>query len=91
MTDIPLKDDDEMPGNDILYGAGAIAEFLFGDPCQRSRVYHLCANRQLPHFRFGARISARRSTLREWMDKQERTGSLGHRGWSERMWPGGAP
>ena len=74
MTDVPLKDDDEMPANDILYGARAIAEFLFGDPDRRSSVYHLCANDKIPHFRFGARLSARRSTLKDWMEKQERTG-----------------
>jgi hypothetical protein len=75
MADISLKDDTEVLANDILYGARAIAEFLFGDPDQRGRVYHLCANRQIPHFRFGVRLSARRSTLREWMNEQERTGS----------------
>ena len=70
------KDDREMPANDILYGARAIAEFLFGDPRQRSRVYHLCAKGHLPHFRPGTsrkgRIYARKSTLREWGKERNR-------------------
>jgi hypothetical protein len=64
---------------DILYGAGAIASFLFGDASQRSRVYYLCANDQLPVFRIGSR----KSTLREWVGEQERSGGAGRRSHSE--------
>ena len=75
------KDDREMPANDILYGARAIAEFLFGDPRQRSRVYHLCAKGHLPHFRPGTsrkgRIYARKSTLREWGERAESGNCVG--------------
>jgi hypothetical protein len=57
---------------DILYGAGAIASFLFGDAQQRGRVYYLSANGHLPVFRIGSRIAARKSTLREWVGEKER-------------------
>jgi hypothetical protein len=68
--------DDRMLADDILYGASAIAKFLFGDPGQRSRVYHLCAEGRLPHFRLGTsrrgRIYARRSSLRAWVEQQDK-------------------
>lgn len=69
------RDDDEMLAEDILDGATAIAKFFFGDPNQRSRVYHLCATGQLPHFRLGtsrrARIYARKSTLLAWVNERD--------------------
>ena len=77
-----LGDNAEL-AEDILYGAGAIASFLFGDASQRSRVYYLCANDQLPIFRIGSRIAARKSTLREWVGEQERSGGAGRRSHSE--------
>jgi hypothetical protein len=58
--------------DDILHGAGAIAEHLFGASAARRRVYYLVESGQLPHFRVGrARICARRSTLARWISEQE--------------------
>jgi hypothetical protein len=57
---------------DLLYGADAIAEFLFGDASKhRRRVYNLVANNRLPAFRVGANICARKSVLLAWIAKQE--------------------
>jgi hypothetical protein len=38
---------------DMLYGAEAIAEFLFGDRKHRRRVYNLVDAKGLPVFRIG--------------------------------------
>jgi len=57
---------------DLLRGAGAIAEFLFGDAGERRKVYHLSETSNLPVFKLGALLCARRSTLLEWVADQER-------------------
>jgi hypothetical protein len=59
---------------DLLRGADQIAEFLFGDPTQRRKVYHLAATSRLPAFRLGSLWCARRSTLLEWVAAQEQRG-----------------
>ena len=60
-------------GSDLLCGADAIAEFLFGDSRQRRKVYYLTTEgrAQLPHFRLGTIICARKSTLLRWIEKHE--------------------
>ncbi len=40
--------------DDLLRGADKIAEFLFGDPGQRRKVYHLRECSRLPVFKLGA-------------------------------------
>jgi len=57
---------------DILYGAEAIVEFLFGDRRYRRKVYNLIETQRLPHFRLGATVCARRSILTAWIVDQER-------------------
>lgn len=54
--------------SDILRGANAIAGHL-GFP--RRVVYHLAANDNLPTFRLGATVCARKSTLDAWIAAQE--------------------
>jgi len=69
---IPANDfcqKDERP--DILKGAGAIAEHLFGAAGRRRQVYYLVERMQLPVFRIGQIIYARRSTLAAWITSQE--------------------
>jgi hypothetical protein len=60
---------------DLLEGAEAIAEFMFGDGSKRRKVYHLASNEKaankLPVFRLGSLICARKSTLMEWIAVQE--------------------
>ena len=65
-------------GNDLLRGADAIAEFLFGDPRLRRKVYYLTSEGrvQLPHFRLGTTICARRSTLLRWIEAAEARGPV---------------
>ena len=56
---------------DMLRGAEAIAEFLYGDSEQRRKVYHLVATSHLPVFKLGSMICARRSVLLKWVEAQE--------------------
>jgi hypothetical protein len=59
---------------DLLRGGEKIAEFLFGDPEHRRKVYHLAETSRLPVFRLGTQLCARRSTLLDWVAQQERGG-----------------
>lgn len=69
---IPLFQTPEF-AEDSLQGASAIAEYIYGsgDKKHRRKVYHLAATSQLPVFRMGSRLWARRSTIDEWVKKQE--------------------
>jgi len=57
--------------SDILHGADQIAKFLYGDERQRRKVYHLADKENLPVFRLGTTICARKSTLLRWIEEQE--------------------
>ena len=57
--------------DDLLRGADTIAEFMFGDRRKRRQVYHLAQTGQLPVFKLGATLCARRSTLVAWIEAQE--------------------
>lgn len=65
-----LQNESDFAG-DVLWGAEAIAEFLFGDASLRRKVYHLVETSRLPVFRLGARLAARRSVLVSWVAQQE--------------------
>jgi hypothetical protein len=56
---------------DLLHGADAIATFLYGDPACRRKIYHLVATSNLPVFKLGAMICARRSKLLDYIERQE--------------------
>jgi len=57
--------------DDILRGADAIAEFIFGDRGNRRKVYYLAECCRLPVFRLGSMLCARRSVLMRWIAGQE--------------------
>lgn len=57
--------------DDILRGADKIAEFMFGDPGERRKIYHLAEKSRLPVFRLGAVLCARKSVLLAWIAEQE--------------------
>lgn len=59
--------------DDLLRGADAIATFVFGSPEHRRKVYYYAtdAKFRMPVFRIGAIICARKSTLIEWIERQE--------------------
>ena len=59
---------------DLLRGAEAIAEFLFGSRTERRKVYHLAEKSRLPVFRLGSVLCARKSVLLQWIGEQEKRG-----------------
>ena len=56
---------------DLLRGAEEIAQYLYGDRELRRNVYHLVATSNLPVFKLGSMICARKSVLLGWIKKQE--------------------
>jgi hypothetical protein len=58
--------------DDILEGADAIAEFLFGSRESRRKVYYLAECSKLPIFRLGSVLCARKSVLLGFISGQER-------------------
>jgi hypothetical protein len=56
---------------DVIEGADAIAEFLFGSKKYRRRVYYLAESSRLPIFRLGSVLCARKSVLLEFISSQE--------------------
>lgn len=73
----PAKPPQGALAGDILYGADAIAEFLYGDKKDRRKVYNLIATGSLPHFRLGAGLCSRKSVLLEWIARQEQVKPAG--------------
>lgn len=57
--------------HDLLCGADAIAEFIFGERASRRKVYYLAETSHLPVFRLGSQLCARRSVLMRWIAGQE--------------------
>ena len=62
-------------GDDLLIGAEKIAEYVFGDAKYRRRVYHMAGIGQLPTFKLGAVLCARRSTLLKHIAHREQAAS----------------
>jgi hypothetical protein len=58
--------------NDLLEEAQTIAEFIYGDPKRKRAVYHLASKRELPVFKLGNRLCARKSALLDWISSRER-------------------
>jgi hypothetical protein len=56
---------------DLLRGAKEIAAFLYGDCDLRRKVFHLVATSNLPVFKLGSMICARKSVLIKWVKDQE--------------------
>lgn len=67
---VPNAESSELAG-DLLRGADAIAEYIFGDRACRRKVYYLAETSHLPVFRLGALLCARRSVLMGWISGQE--------------------
>lgn len=62
--------------DDLLYGAAAIAEFVFGDEEERRKVYSLAEAKQLPVFYMGKTICSRRSTILDAIATRERAAAV---------------
>ncbi len=63
--------------SDLLRGAPAIAEFMFGkaDAQNTKRVYDWKYARKLPTFKIGSTICARKSTLRRLIERLDAEGN----------------
>ena len=66
---------------DLLRGAEAIATFIFGEAdsakkaeANRRRTYHAISKGQIPTFRIGSIIHARKSSILKSIEKQEHEG-----------------
>ena len=66
-----MSDDETEFAKDLLRGAEAIAEYLYGDREMRRKVYHLVQTSHLPTFKLGSMICARKSRLLKWIETQE--------------------
>jgi hypothetical protein len=66
-----MTEHDQEFARDLLRGAEEIAQFLYGDPELRRKVYHLVAT-NLPVFKLGSMICARKSVLLKWGKDQEK-------------------
>ncbi|MGD0188124.1 MAG: DNA-binding protein [Roseiarcus sp.] len=66
-----MSDDETEFSKDLLRGAEAIAEFLYGDVKFRRAVYHLAATSNVPTFKLGAMLCARKSVLLKFIESQE--------------------
>lgn len=57
--------------DDLLRGAEDIALFVFGDVKKRRQVYYLSERGELPTFKLGSVICARKSTILAKIAEQE--------------------
>lgn len=65
-----------LPDDPVIVGADNIARVIYGEvEGQREgnirRIYHAIAQKELPTFKLGGRIHARRSTILKWIESQE--------------------
>lgn len=61
---------------DRLFGASAIAAYLYGDASKAKKVYNLHLRVREPHrfpiYRLNGELVAKRSEIEEWFDEQRR-------------------
>ncbi len=62
---------DQSLANDLLRGAAEISRFLYGDLSSRRKIYHLAKTTDLPVFKLGEVLCARKSKLIAWIELQE--------------------
>ena len=75
-TTRPSGANDEALPDDILVGALGISKFLYGEEggskeTNLRRIYHAMAKREIPFFRLGGKIHARKSAIRQRIIQQE--------------------
>lgn len=68
---VPYATESPALSEDLLIGAAAIAVFMFGDKHERRRVYWMAGNGQLPVFRIGSTLCARKSSLLRSVEARE--------------------
>ena len=63
-----MSDAQNDPQTDLLYGVPAIAAYL---QMTQAQVYHLHNKGEIPTFKIGGKVCARRSTLARFFAEQE--------------------
>jgi excisionase family DNA binding protein len=63
-----MKTDSTELAEDFLAGGGAISQFL---GVSKRKFYYWCRETDLPVFRIGSQICARKSRLMGWIETQE--------------------
>ncbi len=68
-----MTSENTLLADDLLRGADAIAEFIFGSTKHRRKFYYYASDAKIrmPHFRIGNVVCARKSTLLDWISRQE--------------------
>jgi hypothetical protein len=56
---------------DLLIGAESIATFMFNDPEKTRQVYHVWESHDLPAFKVGKALWARRKSIVKWIEARE--------------------
>ena len=59
--------------DDLLVGAEQISKFMFGTASKRRQIYWLADNGEIPVFRLGSMMCARKSTLLRHITNRETT------------------
>ena len=62
---------DDSLAHDMLIGAEAIAVFMFGNKRSKKKVFNFVEKKELPVFRLGRSLYARKSVLIAWISEQE--------------------
>lgn len=57
--------------NDMLTGGGEISRFVYGDESGRRKIYHLAKTTDIPVFKLGELLCARKSKLIAWIERLE--------------------
>jgi hypothetical protein len=55
----------------VIRGAEAIAEHIFGNRASRRKVYYLAERTRIPIFRLGSTLCLRPSAYKRWIESQE--------------------
>lgn len=63
--------------DDMLEGARAIAEFIYGTGANPRKAYRAIEVGRLPIFRIWNRLCARKSAILDWIKRQERASVTG--------------
>lgn len=77
----PPKNAQTLNDTDVLIGAAAIAEFIFGDPTMRRQIYYRAERGELPHFYWGNCLCSTRTAILRMVAKlmQDKTDQRGDR------------
>ncbi len=74
-TAIQAIEPDAPLAGDLLRGAAALAEFIYGDAKERRKIYHHAEKGDLPLFKIGSTICGRKSVILQRIAERERRAS----------------